>query len=68
MSASPSSKVVVSWFDTHEQWEAYWYGPEMTVFKTVHSGWYQVPVLYTFADIVAAGSRASNGVDVLASS
>ena len=42
------------------EWEAYWYGPEMTTFKTVHSGWYQVPVLYTFADIVASGSRDGN--------
>ena len=50
------------------EWEAYWYGPEMTAFKTIHSGWYQVPVLYTFADIVASGSRESNGVDVVASS
>jgi quinol monooxygenase YgiN len=42
------------------EWEAYWYGPEMTTFKTVHSGWYQVPLLYTFADIVASGSRDGN--------
>jgi hypothetical protein len=38
----------------------------MTTFKTVHSSWYQVPVLYTFADIVVSGSRESN--DVVASS
>ena len=48
-------------FESKEDWEAYWYGPEMTTFKTVHSGWYQVPVLYTFADVVASGDR--NGKD-----
>ena len=53
---------------TKAEWEAYWYGPEMTAFKTIHSGWYQVPLLYTFADIVASGSRESNGADDLASS
>ena len=40
----------------------------MNTFRTVYSGWYQVPILYTWADVVASGSRESNGVDVLASS
>ena len=48
-------------FESKEDWEAYWYGPEMTAFKTIHSGWYQVPVLYSFADIVASGGRNGNG-------
>ena len=48
-------------FETKAEFEAYWYGPEMTNFRTVHSGWYQVPILYTWADIVIAGGRGLNG-------
>jgi hypothetical protein len=48
-------------FESKADWESYWYGPEMTAFRTVHSGWYQVPVLYTWADIVAQGARNGNG-------
>ena len=48
-------------FEYKAEFEAYWYGPEMTAFKTIHSGWYQVPILYTWADVVIAGG-ARNGV------
>ena len=48
-------------FQEKAQFEAYWYGPEMTNFRTVHSGWYQVPILYTWADVVIAGGRNGNG-------
>ena len=48
-------------FETKAQFEAYWYGPEMTNFRTVYSGWYQVPILYTWADVVIAGGRGLNG-------
>lgn len=44
-------------FESKSDFEAYWYGPEMVAFRTIHSGWYQVPILYTWADIVASGSR-----------
>jgi len=48
-------------FEEKAQFEAYWYGPEMTTFRTVYSGWYQVPILYTWADVVIAGGRGLNG-------
>ncbi len=51
-----------STFESKADFDAYWYGPEMTAFKTIHSGWYQVPILYTWADAIAQGSR--NGVEV----
>ena len=51
-----------STFESKADFEAWWYGPEMTAFKTAHSGWYQVPVLYTFADIVTSGSRETHDV------
>lgn len=43
-------------FDSHEQWERYWNGPEFTDFRILCSGWYQVPVLYGWTDLVASGS------------
>ena len=43
-------------FEDKIGWERYWGGPEMTRFRQVHSGWYQVPVLYQWADISAEGS------------
>jgi hypothetical protein len=43
-------------FDSHEQWEAYWLGPEFRDFRVVCSGWYQVPVLYGWTDLVVSGS------------
>ena len=35
--------------------EAYWYGPEFIDFRTIYQGYYQVPVLYTWADLVIEG-------------
>ena len=43
-------------FEEKLDWERYWGGPEMTRFRTVCSGWYQVPVLYQWADISTQGS------------
>ena len=53
-----------STWESKADWEAYWYGPEMKTFRTVYSGWYQVPVLYSFADIVTQGDRNSSGPEV----
>ncbi len=47
-------------FESKTDFEAYWYGPEMNDFRAVHAGWYQVPILYTWADVISQGSR--NGV------
>ena len=38
-------------FERKLDWERYWEGPEMTYFRTVHSSWYQVPVLYDWWDL-----------------
>lgn len=43
-------------FQTKAQWIAFWDGPEMTRFRTLCSGWYQVPVLYAPQDLSAEGS------------
>jgi hypothetical protein len=43
-------------FDGKAELEAYWYGPEFTDFRALSSGWYQVPVVYGWTDLVVAGS------------
>ena len=42
-------------FDSKEQFEAYWNGPELVHFRAVYSGYYQVPVLYVWNDLVIQG-------------
>jgi hypothetical protein len=44
-------------FEEHADFERYWYGPEMIDMRTFCSGWYQIPVLYTWSDLVIEGSR-----------
>ena len=61
-------------FEEHLDWERYWDGLEMTRFRAVHSGWFQVPVSYGWWDLTASGSlleepgagngRAGNGAGV----
>jgi hypothetical protein len=52
-------------FEEYLDWERYWEGPEMTYFRSSHSSWYQVPVLYGWWDITAGGTLerpvAANG-------
>ncbi len=51
-------------FEDKLGWERFWEGPEMSYFRTVHSSWYQVPVLYGWWDLSASG--AINGDPVAA--
>jgi hypothetical protein len=46
----------MSAFREHIDWERYWEGPEMVYFRTVHSSWYQVPVLYDWWDLETSGA------------
>jgi len=48
-------------FESKLDWERYWAGPEFTRFRTAHQGWFQVPVVYQWTDIVAEGSLPGNG-------
>jgi hypothetical protein len=43
-------------FDEYADWERYWDGEEMVYFRARHSGWYQVPVLYGWWDLVGGGA------------
>ena len=42
-------------FESKSDWERYWYGPDFVDWRTEHSSWYQVPVLYVWNDVVAHG-------------
>ena len=46
-------------FEEYLEWERFWEGPEMTFFRTSHSSWYQVPVLYGWWDLTAHGRRST---------
>jgi hypothetical protein len=43
-------------FEEYLEWERFWEGPEMKFFRTAHSSWYQVPVLYGWWDRTAHGA------------
>lgn len=43
-------------FEDKLDWERYWEGDEFLDFRTRHSGWYQVPVLYGWTDLVTSGT------------
>jgi hypothetical protein len=45
----------VAEFESKADFERYWFGHEFTDFRVLCSSWYQVPVLYGWADIVTAG-------------
>jgi hypothetical protein len=49
-------------FESHMDWERYWESPEVIAFRSRHSGWYQVPVLYGWWQRTAAGSIEGHAV------
>ena len=36
-------------------WERYWNGPEFIAWRTRYHGWFQIPVVYVWNDVVAEG-------------
>jgi quinol monooxygenase YgiN len=48
--------VQISDFASKSEWEQYWYGPEFTRWRAVNSSYYQVPVVYGWAENVAKGA------------
>ena len=48
--------VQIADMQSKEQWEAYWEGPEFIRFRTLSSGWFQVPILYAVQNLVTEGS------------
>ena len=47
---------------TRRDFERYWYGPEFTTGARDYSSWYQVPILYTWHDLVIAGELERNEI------
>ena len=43
-------------FDNKFDFDRYWHGPEFIDFRVLCSSWYQVPVTYSWADLVVEGS------------
>jgi hypothetical protein len=46
----------MTWISSKTDWYRYWDGPEMIEFRARNMGRYQVPVVYAWADEIAAGS------------
>jgi hypothetical protein len=42
-------------FDAHHDWDAFWFGEEFTDMRAACNGWYQVPLLYVWQDLVSYG-------------
>ena len=49
-------------FEDHYDWDRYWNGEEFSIWRGDYSGWYQVPVLYTWSDLVVVGGMAAEQV------
>ena len=43
-------------FDTKAEFQRFWYGPDFQDMRASCQGWYQVPLLYTWNDVVAEGA------------
>ena len=50
----------IATFEDKRDWERYWMGPDFTRWRTIHNGWYQVPVLYQWADITVEGAMPAD--------
>ena len=46
----------MAWFESKLDWEKYWYGEEFVAWRTRHSGWFQVPIVYEWWSLTAEGS------------
>jgi hypothetical protein len=42
-------------FEDKSDFERYWYGEEFSLWRADYSSWYQVPVLYGWADLLTRG-------------
>ena len=49
-------------FEDKGDWERYWAGPDFVRWRTIHNGWYQVPITYQWADIVVEGALAGDPI------
>ena len=55
-------------FESKLDFDRWWSGQEMVDFRVICSGWYQIPVIYVWHDLVSEGrieARSSNGTPAL---
>lgn len=50
-------------FESKLDFEAYWYGPEFSHWRATHASWYQVPVVYTWNDLIVEGGVTPEPVE-----
>jgi hypothetical protein len=43
-------------FESKSDWERFWMGPEMVRFRAINQSLYQVPQLYSWADVTIEGA------------
>jgi len=48
-------------FEDKVDWLRYWNGPEFSDWRAKYTSWYQVPVLYAWHDVIAAGHSEAMG-------
>lgn len=51
-------------FDSKADWDAFWFGEEFTEMRAACNGWYQVPLLYAWQDLVACGELREPAVEL----
>ena len=49
-------------FESKADFEAYWYSEDFNHWRAVYSSWYQVPILYTWNDLIYQGGLTSEPV------
>ena len=42
-------------WESHDDFDRYWYGEDFALWRADHQSWYQVPVLYVWHDLVVRG-------------
>lgn len=52
-------------FETKYEWERYWYSEEFSAWRAEHSGWYQVPVVPNWNDLVISGGLETEPAELL---
>jgi hypothetical protein len=48
-------------FEEKSDWDRYWLGQELIDFRVQHQGWFQVPVVYGWTDLLTTGGLAEPG-------
>lgn len=55
-------------FEGKKDWELFWNGPELQAFRARYSGMYQIPLLYSWFEVVTEGPDAVTPDEAVAAS